>query len=111
MPVAGIAGVVVAAFLTGWPEYERLAPYVGNASPLDVLRAVDLGVLQAMALGMLAAMLGWALTFQQFRGLRIGPSQFVDGAVTASRRPSRSASGYCVRKLVIDRTAGNAPTF
>jgi type IV secretion system protein VirD4 len=68
MPLAGIAGVLVATILTGWPEYQRLAPYLGGASPVDILSALDLGVLQAVTVGCLAALLGWGLTFQRFRG-------------------------------------------
>jgi hypothetical protein len=68
MPLAGIAGVVAAAALTGWPEYQRLAPYLGHASPFAILGALDLGILQAMAVGCLAALLGWGLTFQRNRG-------------------------------------------
>jgi type IV secretion system protein VirD4 len=45
MPIAGIAGVVVATLLTAWPEYQRLAPYLGHASPFAILGALDLGVL------------------------------------------------------------------
>src|SRR6185437_6436013 len=40
MPIAGIGGVVVATVLTGWPEYQRLAAYVGRASPIDILGAI-----------------------------------------------------------------------
>ena len=58
MPIAGIGGVVVVAALTVWPEYQRLAPYIGRASPVDILGALDLGVLQAFAFGCLAALLG-----------------------------------------------------
>ena len=68
MPIASIAGIVVATILTAWPEYDRLVPYIGRASPVDILGALDLGVLQAVAVGCLAALLGWGLTFQRFRG-------------------------------------------
>jgi type IV secretion system protein VirD4 len=68
MPIAGIVGVLVAAALTAWPEYDRLVPYIGRASPVDILGALDLGVLQAVAVGCLAALLGWGLTFQRLRG-------------------------------------------
>lgn len=68
MPLAGIAGVAVAAGMTGWPEYQRLAPYIGTASPLDVLGALDLGIVQAVAVGFIAALLGWGLAFQRSRG-------------------------------------------
>ena len=36
MPLAGIVGVGVATALTGWPEYQRLAPYLGRASLVDI---------------------------------------------------------------------------
>ena len=55
MPLAGIAGVVVATVLTVWPEYQRLAPYVGSAPLLDVLRALNLSAVQAVAVGLIAA--------------------------------------------------------
>ena len=44
MPFAGIAGVVIATVLTVWPEYQRLAPYLGNAPLFDVVRARTMGV-------------------------------------------------------------------
>jgi hypothetical protein len=50
MPFAGIVGVVVAMVLTVWPEYQRLAPYVGSAPLLDVRRALDLGARSRLAL-------------------------------------------------------------
>jgi type IV secretion system protein VirD4 len=68
MPLAGIAGVVVAAGLTGWPEYQRLTPYIGTASPFAILGALDLGIVQAVAVGFAAALLGWGFTFQRSRG-------------------------------------------
>jgi len=71
MPVAGIGGVVVATVLTGWPEYQRLAPYIGNASPLNIVGALDLGIVQAIAVGISAAIFGWAFTIQ--RTLGTGP--------------------------------------
>jgi type IV secretion system protein VirD4 len=71
MPVAGIGGVVVATVLTGWPEYQRLAPYIGNASPLNIVGALDLGIVQAVAVGIAAAIFGWAFTIQ--RTLGTGP--------------------------------------
>jgi type IV secretion system protein VirD4 len=71
MPIAGIGGVIVATVLTAWPEYQRLAPYIGNASPLNILGALDLGIVQAVAVGIAAAIFGWALTIQ--RTLGTGP--------------------------------------
>jgi type IV secretion system protein VirD4 len=74
MPLAGIAGVVVATALTAWPEYQHLAPYVGSAPLLDVLRALDLGALPAIAAGVVAASLGVRLMVRPVvGGNRIGP--------------------------------------
>jgi type IV secretion system protein VirD4 len=72
MPAAGVAGVLVATILTGWPEYQRLAPYIGNAPLLDVLRALDLGIMQAVAVGLVAALLGCGLTVQRTLGPGFG---------------------------------------
>jgi type IV secretion system protein VirD4 len=72
MPLAGIAGVVGATVLTVRPEYQRLAPYIGAASPLDILKAVDLGTLQAVFAGAIAAILGVRLAMQQTLGARFG---------------------------------------
>ena len=38
------AGIVIATVLTVWPEYQRLAPYLGNAPLFDVVRARTMGV-------------------------------------------------------------------
>jgi type IV secretion system protein VirD4 len=65
MPLAGVAGVVAATVLTVWPEYQRLAPYVGSAPLLDVLRALNLSAAQAAAVGLIAAVAGVRLTLQQ----------------------------------------------
>jgi type IV secretion system protein VirD4 len=73
MPIAGIAGVLVATVLTGWPEYRRLAPYIGTASPLDILASIDLGRLQAVAIGLVTVMSGGGLTIQRTLGGRFGP--------------------------------------
>ena len=71
-PVGGIAGVVASTILTGWPEYRRLAPYIGNASLLDVLRTLDLGILLAVAIGIVAAVTGVGLMVQRPVGTRFG---------------------------------------
>ena len=73
MPVAGIIGVVVATALTGWPEYQRLAPYLGTAAALDILRAVDLRIPQAVLVGLLAAIVGAKLTIRSTLGTGSGP--------------------------------------
>jgi type IV secretion system protein VirD4 len=49
MPLAGIAGVVIATVLTVWPEYQRLEPYLGNAPLFNVVRALNLSAVQAVA--------------------------------------------------------------
>jgi type IV secretion system protein VirD4 len=72
MPAAGVAGVLVATILTGWPEYQRLAPYIGNAPLLDVLRALDLGIMQAVGVGLVAALTGCGLTVQRTLGPGFG---------------------------------------
>lgn len=71
-PVAGIAGVVISIVLTCWPEYQRLAPYLGNASLLDVLRALDLGILLAVAIGIVAAVIGACFMVRRPGGTRFG---------------------------------------
>jgi hypothetical protein len=48
------AGVVIATVLTVWPEYQRLAPYLGNAPLFDVVRALNLSAVQAVAVGLIA---------------------------------------------------------
>jgi type IV secretion system protein VirD4 len=73
MPVAGIIGVVVATALTGWPEYQRLAPYLGTAAALDVLRSVDLRIPQAVLVGLLATIVGSKLTIRSTLGTGSGP--------------------------------------
>jgi type IV secretion system protein VirD4 len=73
MPVAGIAGVLAATTLTAWPEYQRLAPCIGSAPLLDVLRAPDPGILQAVVAGLVAAMIGCVLTVQRTIGPGFGP--------------------------------------
>jgi type IV secretion system protein VirD4 len=73
MPLASIAGVVVATVLTVWPEYQRLGPFVGNAPLLDVLRALNLSAVQAAAVGLIAAVAGVRLTLQQTLRGRTGP--------------------------------------
>jgi type IV secretion system protein VirD4 len=73
MPVAGIIGVVVATALTGWPEYQRLAPYLGTAAAFDILRAVDLRIPQAVLVGLLAAIVGAKLTIRNTLGTGSGP--------------------------------------
>jgi type IV secretion system protein VirD4 len=73
MPAASILGVVIATALTGWPEYQRLAPYVGAAAPIDILRAVDPSIPQAVLVGLLAVIVGSRLTIRRTLGAGIGP--------------------------------------
>ena len=73
MPVAGIIGVVVATALTGWPEYQLLAPYLGTAAAFDVLRSVDLRIPQAVLVGLLATIVGAKLTIRSTLGTGSGP--------------------------------------
>jgi type IV secretion system protein VirD4 len=73
MPFAGIAGVVIATVLTVWPEYQRLAPYLGNAPLLNVVRALNLSAVQAVAVGLIATVAGVRLTLQQTLHGRAGP--------------------------------------
>jgi hypothetical protein len=73
MPFAGIAGVVIATVLTVWPEYQRLAPYLGNAPLFDVARAINLSAVQAVAVGLIATVAGVRLTLQQTLHGKTGP--------------------------------------
>lgn len=58
MAIAGIGGVALATLLTCWPEWTRLSPYIGRASPANILRALDPAILFAFAVGVLGAALG-----------------------------------------------------
>jgi type IV secretion system protein VirD4 len=73
MPLAGIAGVVLATALTTWPELQRLAPYVGRAPLLNLLGALDLGILQAVAVGVVAVVIGAGCMVQRTIGTRFSP--------------------------------------
>jgi type IV secretion system protein VirD4 len=73
MPAAGIAGVLAATILTGWPDYQRLAPYLGTAPLLDSLDALDLRIIQAVAVGLLAALIGCRLAARRTIGPGFGP--------------------------------------
>jgi type IV secretion system protein VirD4 len=72
VPFAGIAGVLGTSILTGWPEYQRLAPYAGAAPVRDILRALNLDIVQAIAFGSAAALMGARL--MNHRALGIGGS-------------------------------------
>ena len=54
MPLAAIAGVMGVILLTVRPEWQRLAPYIGRATPLDHARALDPAVAAAAGLGLVA---------------------------------------------------------
>ena len=73
MPFAGIAGVVAATTLTGWPAYRVLASDIGTMPLLDVWESLDPGILQAVAVGFIAACAGVRLTTQPIVGGRRGP--------------------------------------
>ncbi|HUB11347.1 MAG TPA: type IV secretory system conjugative DNA transfer family protein [Acetobacteraceae bacterium] len=73
MPIAGIAGVLIATVLTAWPEYRALAPSIGSASLPDILGAIDLSIVQATAVGLLAAVIGVGLLTQRQMGVTFGP--------------------------------------
>ena len=53
-PLAGIAGVMGVILLTVRPEWQRLAPHIGRATPLDLARALDPAVAAAAGLGLVA---------------------------------------------------------
>lgn len=52
--IAGLGGMAPALVLTVRPEWARLAPDAGQAHPLPLHGAMDLGVLWAVALGVIA---------------------------------------------------------
>jgi len=64
MALAGVFGMAVTAVLTGWPEYQRLWPYVGmpGVSYLAVLFAADPPHLVAVTLGIVASAAGLRVT-------------------------------------------------
>jgi len=61
MALAGILGLTVTAVLTGWPEFQRLWPYVGapDVSPLAVLNAFEPTHGVAVIAGLFAAFAGF----------------------------------------------------
>lgn len=69
--IAGILGVLCATALTAWPEWLRLSPYFGKASPLSILRAMDGGIVVASAFGLVAA----AVAIEVLRGSSLGRSR------------------------------------
>jgi type IV secretion system protein VirD4 len=77
MALAGVFGMVVTAILTGWPEYQRLWPYVGapDVSYLAILFAFDLPHLLAVLLGIAASVTGLRVTIRARPiGRRASPS-------------------------------------
>lgn len=60
MALAGVAGMVAAAILTGWPEYQRLWPFVGapGVSLLVLFHAFDRPLGVAIIIGLMAALIG-----------------------------------------------------
>ena len=75
MALAGVAGMTATAFLTGWPEYQRLWPYLGTVPFLALLNVFDGSRGLAVILGLLAAFSGLCAVTQarQISG-RGGPS-------------------------------------
>jgi type IV secretion system protein VirD4 len=73
LPFAGIAGVLGTSILTGWPEYQRLAPYVGSVPVWEILRALNLNIVQAVAFGSAAALIGVRLMSHRALNLGVGP--------------------------------------
>ena len=58
MPIAAIAGVAVATGLTIWPEWQRIASYVGRMPAGTIARSFDLAYLYALATGLLSIGVG-----------------------------------------------------
>jgi type IV secretion system protein VirD4 len=77
MALAGIAGMAATALLTGWPEAQRLWPYLGapGYSPLTVLNGFDGSHGFAVIAGLLAAFIGYCVaTRARPIGSRPGPA-------------------------------------
>ncbi len=78
MALAGVFGMAITAILTGWPEYQRLWPYVGapDVSYLTILYNFDLWHLLAVLLGIAASVVGLRVTIQArpLIGRRASPS-------------------------------------
>lgn len=66
MALAGILGLVVTAILTGWPEFQRLWPYVGapGVSPVAVLNAFEPRHGVAVIAGLFAAFAGFCVAIR-----------------------------------------------
>ena len=54
MPLAAIVAVGAIISLTVRPEWQRLAPYIGRATPLDLARALDPAIVIAAGFGLVA---------------------------------------------------------
>ena len=54
MPLAAIAAVAGTVALTLRPEWQRLSPYIGQASPLELAQALDLAVVGGAGFGLAA---------------------------------------------------------
>ena len=77
MALTGVLCLAATALLTGWPEYQRLWPYVGapGYSPLTVFNAFDTGHGVAILVGVVTAFVGYCFATQvPSIGGRPGPS-------------------------------------
>ena len=54
MPLAAMVGAGGVILLTVRPEWQRLAPHIGRAAPLDLARALDPAVAAAAGFGLVA---------------------------------------------------------
>jgi hypothetical protein len=94
MPMIGIVGVLVVTILTGWPEYQRLAPYIGRAAVPHVLRAIDPGIPSAVAIGFFSTLIGWGLTSR------------TNGILAPGSAPIRCAGGPIILAMPADFPCG-----
>lgn len=67
---AGVAGVAIATGMTALPQYQRLAPYIGRVSLLEMLDALDPGIMLAIAVGLVAAVAGIVYVVQRTDGTK-----------------------------------------
>ncbi len=77
MALVAVLGMAACAILTGWPEYQRLWPYVGRPgfSPAAILNGFDLSRAIAIIVGLVVAFVGFCIaTRAQPIGSRSYPS-------------------------------------
>jgi type IV secretion system protein VirD4 len=67
---AGVAGVAVATGTTALPQYQRLAPYIGRVSLLEMLEALDPGIMLAITVGLVAMVAGIGYIVQRTDGAK-----------------------------------------